>query len=107
MQVDIKKVTTGTMCKDIPHNSCCTFARWGHNAVCMRVKSDQENVRIVIKKGSTGSADQRKIRMLDLNSGHFYLVTPWEPATPIDVKVVEADSKQCNRLRGHCQLRGK
>jgi len=69
--------------KELPYGECCTLPKYDNNMLLMRVKTNQRDVMITIK-GSTGKS---KCKMLDLETGEFHLVNPWEPVKPVDTTV--------------------
>ena len=82
MQVEKFKIIQKPVLKDLPYGECCTFPTFGNNMICMRIKTDQPNVKIVMK--SEGS--KSKCKMMNIADGYFHLVDPWEPCIPIKVK---------------------
>lgn len=81
MQVENFKVTNGPTVKDLPYGETCTFPKYGNNMICMRVQTNQENVKIVVKGSNT-----KKCKMMNIKDGFFHLVDPWEPIIPVKVK---------------------
>jgi hypothetical protein len=69
--------------KDVAYGQVCTFPKYGNNMLCMRVKSDQRDVKVVIK-----GENKALLRFLDLATGEFHLVKPWELCVLVSAKVV-------------------
>jgi len=80
------KAEKGTQVKDIAYGELCTFPRYGHNMVCMRVKTHQKLVSIMI--GPDQGFGKSYSKVLDMATGVFYLVPPWEACKPFKGKLV-------------------